>query len=85
MIKLPHSILTLRLTLLGLLMACFSVVADQTIFSLEYKTRIEGIPITTDRSVVQLDDGSYEYRMRSSNFLAKQKITPINLFHRSIQ
>lgn len=45
--------------------------ADETIFSQEYKTRIEGIPITTTRSLVLRDDGTYRFRIRSSNFLAR--------------
>ena len=45
--------------------------ADQTIFSQQYKTRIEGIPITTTRSLVELNDGTFEFRIRSANFLAR--------------
>ncbi len=45
--------------------------SDETIFSQEYKTRIEGIPITTTRSLVLRDDGTYRFRIRSANFLAK--------------
>ena len=55
----------------ALLLLCLPALAQQTLFDIQYKTRIEGIPITTDRSVVQLQDGTYEYRMRSSNFLAR--------------
>lgn len=59
--------------LAALILLCFSalLIAQDTLFSAEYKTRIEGIPITTDRTVVRLEDGTYEYRMRSSNFMAK--------------
>jgi hypothetical protein len=54
-----------------LLIVSFSGKADETIFSQEYKTRIEGIPITTTRSLVLREDGTYRFRIRSSNFLAR--------------
>lgn len=60
-------------TLLGFLLIalCLQSHADETLFSQEYKTRIEGIPITTTRSLVLRDDGTYRFRIRSSNFLAR--------------
>lgn len=45
--------------------------AQETLYSQEYKTKIEGIPITTTRSLIKLKDGTYRFRIRSSNFVAK--------------
>jgi len=59
-------VISLILLTLGL-----HIQADETLFSQEYKTRIEGIPITTTRSLVLRDDGTYRFRIRSSNFLAR--------------
>lgn len=62
----------MRILIFFLLVATgLPVWSDETIFSQEYKTRIEGIPITTTRSLVLRDDGTYRFRIRSSNFLAK--------------
>ena len=47
-----------------LITACLHGHADETLFSQEYKTRIEGIPITTTRSLVLRDDGTYRFRIR---------------------
>lgn len=60
-------------TLLGflLLTLCLQSHADETLFSQEYKTRIDGIPVTTERSLILRDDGTYRLRIRSSNFLAR--------------
>lgn len=40
-------------------------------FSIAYKTRIEGIPITTTRVLEQRSDGTYQIVMRSSNMFAR--------------
>ncbi|GEM_PF-1533160 len=51
--------------------------ANETIFSQEYKTRIQGISITTTRSLAKRDDGLLRFRIRSSNFLVKFEETSI--------
>ena len=54
--------------------------AEETLFSQEFQTRIQGVSITTNRSLVLLDDGNYQYRLKSSNFLVKMEET--SLFER---
>lgn len=51
--------------------------ANETIFSQEYKTRIQGISITTTRSLVKRDDGTFRFRIRSSNFFVKFEETSL--------
>lgn len=51
--------------------------ANETIFSQEYKTRIQGISITTTRSLVLRDDGIFRFRIRSSNFFVKFEETSL--------
>lgn len=45
--------------------------AAEQLFQNEYRSKFEGFGVTTVRTLTLLDDGTYLFRVRSSNFLAK--------------
>lgn len=45
--------------------------AAEQLFENEYRSKFEGFGVKTTRTLTLLDDGTYLFRVRSSNFLAK--------------
>lgn len=45
--------------------------ADEQLFENEYRSKFEGFGVKTTRTLTLLDDGTYLFRVKSSNFLAK--------------
>ena len=64
--------LYIKSLLLGL---CFLIgsysYAGEVVFSQDFKTRIQGISITTNRSLEITDEGTYVFLIKTSNFFVK--------------
>ncbi len=53
------------------LLASLAAYADEVIFSNEYESRFEGFDVSTTRTLTRLDDGTYLFKIESSNFIAR--------------
>lgn len=60
--------------LMVILTICFLALpawADEQLFQNEYRSKFEGFGVKTTRTLTLLDDGTYLFRVKSSNFLAR--------------
>lgn len=59
------------IVILTIWLIALPAVAADLLFENEYRSRFEGFGVKTVRSLTLLDDGTYLFRVESSNFLAK--------------